>query len=218
MLGTQLDIVYAVLVVSRFASNPTNEHYTAVEDIFRYLRGTIHYELIFTGELTILRGYTDLDQAGDTNIRRLTAGYTFNLRSGAITQSSKRQPTVALSTCEAELIGQTQAYKEAVQLRRLLEQLSKEQAQATVIFGNNVGAIALAKNPQAYYARTKHILIQERQQYKKIESKEVDIQQTPTNRIVADRLTKLLPKLAFVEFRKVLRVQELAKRIDYNGK
>lgn len=61
MLGTRLDIVYVVLVVSRFASNPINEHYTAVKDIFRYLRGTIYYELTFTSELTTLRGYTDLD-------------------------------------------------------------------------------------------------------------------------------------------------------------
>lgn len=61
MLGTRLDIAYVVSVVSRFASNPTNEHYTAVEDIFRYLYGTIYYELTYSGELTTLRGYTDLD-------------------------------------------------------------------------------------------------------------------------------------------------------------
>lgn len=54
MLSTRLDIAYVVSVVSRFASNPTNEYYAVVEDIFRYLRGTIHYELIFTGVLTIL--------------------------------------------------------------------------------------------------------------------------------------------------------------------
>lgn len=54
MLGTRPDIVYVVSVVSRFASNPTNEHYAAVKDIFRYLRGTIYYELTFTGELTTL--------------------------------------------------------------------------------------------------------------------------------------------------------------------
>lgn len=61
ILGIRLDIAYVVLVVSRFASNPTTEHYTVVKDIFRYLRGTIYYELIFTGELTTLRGYTDSD-------------------------------------------------------------------------------------------------------------------------------------------------------------
>lgn len=175
MLGTRPDIAYAVSVVSRFASNPTPEHHSAVEDIFRYLRSTIHYELTFSGYLTPLHGYTDSDWAGDTDTRRSTSGYTFNLGSGAIIWSSKRQLTVALSTCEAELMGQTQACKEAVWLRRLLEQLGERQAQATVIFGDNVGAIALAKNPQAHYARTKHIPIQERWQHEKIESEELDI-------------------------------------------
>lgn len=84
ILGMRLDIAYAVSVVSRFASNPTNEHYTAVEDIFRYLRGTIYYELTYSGELTTLRRYIDLDWAGDTDTRHLTSGYTFNLGSGAI--------------------------------------------------------------------------------------------------------------------------------------
>lgn len=218
MLGTRPDIAYAVSVVSRFASNPTNEHYAAVEDIFRYLRGTIQHELTFTGELTTLQGYTDSDWAGDTDTRRSTAGYTFNLGSGAITWSSKRQPTVALSTCEAELMGQTQACKEAVWLRRLLEQLGEQQAQATVIFGDNVGAIALAKNPQAHHARSKHIPIQERWQHEKIENEEVDIQWTPTNRMVADGLTKPLPKPAFVEFRKALGVQESAQQSDCSNK
>lgn len=61
MLGTRLDIAYVVLVVSRFASNLTNEYYIVVEDIFRYLRSTIYYKLMFSGELTTLRRYTNLD-------------------------------------------------------------------------------------------------------------------------------------------------------------
>lgn len=85
MLGTRPDIVYAVLVVSRFASNPTAKHYATVKDIFRYLCSTIYYELTFSGHLTPLYGYTDSDWAGDTDTRRSTLGYTFNIGSGAIT-------------------------------------------------------------------------------------------------------------------------------------
>lgn len=61
ILGIRLDIAYVVLVVSRFASNPTTEYYTVVKDIFRYLYSTIYYELIFTSELTTLRRYIDSD-------------------------------------------------------------------------------------------------------------------------------------------------------------
>lgn len=41
MLGTRVDIAYAVSVVSRFGSNPTEDHWPAVKRIFRYLKGMI---------------------------------------------------------------------------------------------------------------------------------------------------------------------------------
>jgi hypothetical protein len=114
MLGTRPDIAFSVSVVSRYASNPDDSHLKAVKDIYRYLRGTTNYELCFQGTLESLTGYTDASWGDNTSTRRSTSGYTFNLGSGAITWSSKRQPTVALSTCEAELMGQTQACKEAI--------------------------------------------------------------------------------------------------------
>jgi hypothetical protein len=127
MMGTRPDIAFAVSVVSRFASNPDQSHWLAVQQIFRYLRGTIDYELVYSGSLSSLVGYTDSDWAGDTDTRRSTSGYIFNLGSGAITWSSKRQPTISLSICEAEYIRQTQATKEAVWLRNLLRELGHEQ-------------------------------------------------------------------------------------------
>jgi hypothetical protein len=69
---------------------------------------------------------------------------------------------VVLSTYKAEYIGQTNATKEAIWLKRLLDKVRSElglQAQATVIYCDNQGAIALAKNPQ-FHARIKHIDIQ----------------------------------------------------------
>ena len=80
-----------------------------IKRIFRYLRGTILLNLIYKGDLDALMGYSDADWAGDSETRRSTSGYVFNIGSGAISWSSKRQPTVALSTCEAEYMGQTQA-------------------------------------------------------------------------------------------------------------
>ena len=105
-----------------------------------------------------MSGFIDADWAGDQDTRRLTSGYVFNIGSGAISWSSKRQLTVALSSCEAEYIGQTQATKEAIWLRNLLEQLNAniDSSEAVVIFCDNQGAMALAKNPQ-FHARTKHI-------------------------------------------------------------
>lgn len=80
-----------------------------------------------------LTGYSDADWAGDPSTRRSISSYIFNLGSGAISWQSKRQPTAALSTCEAEYIGQTQATKEAVWLRELMKELLNKQEDVNTI-------------------------------------------------------------------------------------
>jgi transposase InsO family protein len=208
MLGTRPDIAFAVSYCSRFLAKPTEAHRGAVKRIMRYLKATIDLCLVYEGEIEPLTGFTDSDWAGDRETRRSTSGYVFNLGSGAISWSSKRQSSTALSSCEAEYIGQTQATKEAIWLRRLLKelQIAEEEGQApaaTIIYGDNQGAIALAKNPQ-FHARTKHIDVQHHFVREKQHSGEVDLQYVPTDQQVADGLTKALPQDKFEVFRSTL--------------
>lgn len=206
MLGTRPDIAFAVSVVSRFSSNPTVAQWDSVVRIFRYLRATLDLELVFTDNIGPLTGYTDADWAGDHETRRSTSGYIFTIGSAAISWSSKRQPTVALSTCEAEYIGQTQASKEAVWLRSLLAELSKvgeRSLPTTVIYSDNQGAIALAKNPQ-FHGRSKHIDIQHHYVREKVVDGTVELTYIDTSRQIADGLTKALPREPFERFRKAL--------------
>ena len=143
--------------------------------------------LVFRGQLTTLSGYSDSDWAGDYDTRKSTSGFIFGVGSAAISWSSKLQPTVALSTCEAEYIGQTNATKEAIWLRRLLNEIRPETAnepQATIIYCDNQGAIALAKNPQ-FHARTKHIDIQHHFVREKINEGAVQLEYIETERQVA---------------------------------
>ena len=49
---TRPDIAFAVRNVARFCSNPTKEHWTAVKRILRYLKGTAHYGLMYSTDLT----------------------------------------------------------------------------------------------------------------------------------------------------------------------
>ena len=116
MLGTRFDLAFTMSIISRFSFNPTNAHWSTVKRIFRYVASTLDISLVFRGELQPLEGYTDSDQAGDQDTRRSTSRYVFNLGSAAISQSFKRQPTVALSTCEAEYVDQKNTAKEAIWL------------------------------------------------------------------------------------------------------
>jgi hypothetical protein len=207
MLGTRPDLAFAVSVVSRFASNPTDRHWTAVKRILKYLAGTISMGLVFRGSLTSLNGYTDSDWAGDHDTRRSTSGYVFNVGSAAISWSAKRQPTVSLSSCEAEYIGQTQATKEAIWLQGFLKQIHPDlDGGATIIYGDNQGAIALAKNPQ-FHARTKHIDIQHHFVREKVAEGRIQLKYVPTTQQVADGLTKPLCRDKFQVFRTAVGVE-----------
>ena len=209
MLGTRPDIAFAVSIVSRYSANPTLEHWAAVARIFRYLRGTADLELVFTGDLSPLVGYSDADWAGDVESRRSTSGYAFSLGTWPIRWSSKRQSTVALSTCEAECIGQTQATKEAVWLRSLLAEVASMDEcdlPTTIIYGDNQGAISLAKNPK-FHGRSKHIDIQHHYVREKVNDGTVGLAYVETGKQIADGLTKSLSKVPFIQFRKALGLQ-----------
>eukprot|EP00965_Chrysotila_dentata_P161547 5335901-Pleurochrysis_carterae.AAC.1 len=61
----------------------------------------------------------------------------------AITWSSKKQPSVALSSCEAEIIAASEAAKEASYLRTLLNELGDDTESATPLYLDNKSAIDL---------------------------------------------------------------------------
>ncbi|XP_060670943.1 secreted RxLR effector protein 161-like [Ziziphus jujuba] len=110
---TRPDISFAVGVVSRYMQSPKKPHLEAVRRILRYVKGTINLGLLYKrGEECKLVGYCDADYAGDHDTRRSTTGYIFSLGSGAISWCSKRQPTVSLSTTEAEYRAATMAGQE----------------------------------------------------------------------------------------------------------
>eukprot|EP00966_Prymnesium_polylepis_P138774 3206714-Prymnesium_polylepis.1 len=76
--------------------------------------------------------------------------------SAAISWSSKKQATVALSSCEAEIVAASEAAKEAVSLRNLLDDLGFGDSEPTRLHVDNQSAIAVAYNPE-HHSRMKHV-------------------------------------------------------------
>lgn len=124
--------------------------------------------------------------------RKSTSGNVFNLGSGAISWSSKKQDTMALSSSEAEYMAATTASCQAVWLRKLLADLQQEQIGPTEIWCDNKATIAITKNP-AFHSRTKHI----ETRYHFIRNLVIDgvisMEFCGTNDQVADVLMKSLP-------------------------
>lgn len=127
LVNTRPDIAYAVGIVSRFMESPGKEHWVALKQILRYIKGTLGYGCIFRkGEREVLVGFSDSDHAGDINDRKSTTGVVFFLGSSVGTWSSQKQKIVALSSCEAEYIAGATAATQAVWLSRLLAEMLGE--------------------------------------------------------------------------------------------
>jgi hypothetical protein len=80
----------------------------------------------------------------------------FSFGSGAISWSSKKQPTVALSSTKVEYKGTIIVACEIIWLQKLLLDLEQLVDAHVVIYCDNISSILLANNP-VYHARTKHI-------------------------------------------------------------
>src|SRR3954447_3482679 len=216
MIGSRPDIAAAISIISQFAADPSRYHYAAAKRVIRYLKGTINYQLHLgsTDESLKLIGYCDANWGNDISTRRSTTGYLFYLSGGVISWSSKRQPTVALSSTEAEYMAITHATKEAIWLRSLMNELGYDQSTPTLIFEDNQSCIALAKNP-VHHARTKHIDIQHHFIREKVKSREIELEYISTNKMIADALTKSLPKPEFIRHIRLMKLEnDNADRTD----
>jgi hypothetical protein len=68
-------------------------------------------------------GRINADWASDLEDRKSTTRFIFIMGGGAISWSSKRQPTIALSTTKAEYMASTQATKEAIWMMKPMQEL-----------------------------------------------------------------------------------------------
>nr|ABA96256.1 retrotransposon protein, putative, Ty1-copia subclass [Oryza sativa Japonica Group] len=122
--ATRPDISFAVSKLSRFVSNPGDDHWQALERVMRYLKGTMSYGIHYTGYPKVLEGYSDSNWISDADEIKVTSGYVFTLGGGAVSWKSCKQTILTRSTMEVELTALDTATVEAEWLRELLMDLS----------------------------------------------------------------------------------------------
>ncbi|MCO5608056.1 hypothetical protein L7F22_062261 [Adiantum nelumboides] len=150
----------------------------------------------YIGPCTILccrcpNGVVDADWAGSATDRWSTSRFMFTLKSVAITGSSKKQPTVTLSSIEVDYRGATVAACEVAWLRKLLMDLRLQVDIEVVIYCDNLSSIQLAKNP-IFHARTKHIEVHCHFVRDQVLAGDIDLVYVSIEEQVADIFTKAL--------------------------
>ena len=113
---------------------------------------------------------------------------------------TKKQATIALSSCEAEIVAASEAAKEAVYLRAFLGELELAPSGPTSLAVDNQSAINVAYNPE-HHSRVKHI---ERRHFfvrEKVEDHELCVPFVRSVDNMADFFTKPLASPLFFRLR-----------------
>jgi hypothetical protein len=106
MTITRPDLNYAVGMVSQFMQTPRKPHLDVVRRILRYIKHILQCGIFYEAKSQLqVHGYTDVDWADNVSDRRSTSGFMYSFGNGAVSWSSKKQPTITLSNMEAEYKG-----------------------------------------------------------------------------------------------------------------
>ena len=110
--NTRPDSAYATGMLCRVTARPTPELLDAAHRVLYYLGRTKSMGLCYEDDGLKVHGACDSDWA----VKHSTTGWVFRYCCAAISWSSKRQKTVALSSCEAEIMAASEGAKEAIYL------------------------------------------------------------------------------------------------------
>ena len=227
------DIAQSVGVLSRYMSCPSEEACSAARQVIKYLYATKEYGITYTresggsphitaytharknkiavddpfGDNTLIGTYCDADLAGDEDTRKSTSGLVIVMHGGVICWSSRLQPTIALSTAEAETIAGVEAVKQVMHLRLLLHELGIDQRGPSTIYEDNNAAISLAHGKEQS-KRAKHYQIKVQFMNDQYKRGTFAYEKVETKKMLADTMTKSLPRDDFCRYRDWMGMQQ----------
>ena len=161
----------------------------AAKRVLRYLKGTPDLCVRYSKDFT-LHGRSDASHSDDPNNNsRSVSGYFYMFARGPVTRSSKKQPVVALSSCESEHLALAYASQEAVYMSDLLGELTFPQFTSVQMYADNMGVLQLSGTTTAFSSRTKHICTRYRFLLKLVASNKIIVSHVKTTGHLADIVT-----------------------------
>ena len=199
--ATRPDIAFCVGHLASVMDCYTSDHWKAAVHVLCYLKGTQSLSLKLGGTNTLsLVGYSDSDYANCTVSSKSIGGYCFGLGNGIVSWCSRKQKTVADSSCYAEYIALSDAAREAIFLRMLLEGIGFLNREPSRIFCDNDAAVSLAQD-QVWHSKCKHIRVKYHYIRDQVGQNQLCVDWVRTAGNLADIFTKSLSRPDFLRHR-----------------
>ena len=183
--STRCDIAFVVHYLCKCMQRPTPELIRETDYIFSYLARLPSAGLTYTREQMRLTGYADASWETASS----TSGWVVLWQSAALSWGSRKQKSIALSTCEAEIIALSEAAKDMVYLRKLTRGLGEPEPGPSPLSTDSQSARDVSYNPE-HHDRMKHV--QRRHFFVRdmVETFELEVPFVRTTDNIADFFTK----------------------------
>jgi hypothetical protein len=201
MVKARVDIGLAVGLLARAQAKPTKALLHAALHAVKYLKATRRLGLKFDSKDFTVRGLfpagSKLNSASDADwgVRHSTSGFISFLFGALVGWASKKQRSMALSSTEAEIFAASLAGVDLLYLIHLCEEIGYPMGMANLVVDNTGAKCILSNRTTSGHAR--HIERRYLHLREMRERKLVDIHFVPTDKNVADLLTKPLEPTRF---------------------
>jgi hypothetical protein len=206
------DILYAVGQLTQFNHLWDNSHIIAAKRVLRYLKGTMELNLTLTKSINednlLLKCFADSDFASEPEenelpMRSISGMVAYLHGIGPIYSSASLEKTISLSTAEAEYKATSKAAQYCIGIRSLLHEIGFPQDEPTIIYNDNQACVTMVKQKFSS-SRTRHIKLKFHHIREAIDNNEIKVEYMPTDKMIADIMTKALDRIKFERIRDML--------------
>ena len=194
---TRADTAAVVSKACSYGSSATRAHWRTAIRILGYLKTTIKLSLTYpkSQRSALVSAFVDAAFANERD-HRCRYGFAVFLGGCLVSWVSRCTTMVCLSTAEAEFIAVTEAAKEVMWLRELLNELGLAAAGPTTIFGDNQVCVSMINN-YAVSSRSCHFAVKMSWIREMVHNKTITFVFVPSEKYLADTLTEILPEQQF---------------------
>ena len=194
--STRPDIAFAVHQLCKCLQKPTEALFAECAHVFSYLHRHASSGLTYSADQLRMTGFAD----ASWEEAHSTSGWVVLWQSAALTWGSRKQKSIALSTCEAEIIALSEAAKDVVYLRKLLAGIGDAEPGPTQLYTDSKSARDVSYNPE-HHDRMKHVARRHFFVRDMVETFELEVPYVRTDDNIADFFTKPLAGKKFHEMR-----------------